>query len=359
MWRMFGSGHLPGRSGPNGYTGVMTLARRLLLGCALVLVPALAAAQGVEAVGMRALGMGGAFVAVADDASATYWNPAGLVTGSVFSAVAEAVHGDVEGAPIRGANPPMTGFAGQGSTLVALGTWPVGATFYRIADATARVVGPGPEAANVVPAAALQRLTTTHVGVNLLHSIMSGLHVGATLKYVHGSAGRDVRLPAPDDPLDAAQDLDTRGSSQFDVDAGLMVDLRKVKLGLTGRNLAEPEFEAAQDASRLRLPRQVRAGVAFQAGDTLIVSLDADLTRTPDVTGDRRSLAAGAEQRLWRDRAAVRGGVRISTAGDTRPVVTTGGSISLKSGIFADGYLALGLDEASPDGFGVGLRVVF
>ena len=29
-------------------------------------------------VGARALGMGGAFVAVADDATATYWNPAGL-----------------------------------------------------------------------------------------------------------------------------------------------------------------------------------------------------------------------------------------------------------------------------------------
>ena len=29
--------------------------------------------------------MGGAFVAVADDASAVYWNPAGLATGSYFS----------------------------------------------------------------------------------------------------------------------------------------------------------------------------------------------------------------------------------------------------------------------------------
>ena len=150
MWRMFGSGHLHVGSGPNGYTGVMTVLRRLLLGGALTLIPALAAGQpslaagqGVEAVGMRALGMGGAFLAVADDASATYWNPAGLVTGSVFSAVAEVAQGDFEGAPVPGANPPMTGFAGRGSFLVALGTWPVGATFYRIADATARVIRPG------------------------------------------------------------------------------------------------------------------------------------------------------------------------------------------------------------------------
>ena len=31
--------------------------------------------------------MGGAFVAVADDASAVYWNPAGLAVGSYFSLV--------------------------------------------------------------------------------------------------------------------------------------------------------------------------------------------------------------------------------------------------------------------------------
>ena len=46
-----------------------------------------AVAQTFEVVGTRAAGMGGAFVAVADDASATYWNPAGLALGRVFSAV--------------------------------------------------------------------------------------------------------------------------------------------------------------------------------------------------------------------------------------------------------------------------------
>ena len=40
-------------------------------------------AQVFETFGVRALGMGGAFVAVADDATATYWNPAGLT--NVFS----------------------------------------------------------------------------------------------------------------------------------------------------------------------------------------------------------------------------------------------------------------------------------
>src|SRR5229473_2212631 len=48
-----------------------------------------AQAQIYEAVGTRAQAMGGAFVAVADDATATWWNPAGLATGPYFSSVIE------------------------------------------------------------------------------------------------------------------------------------------------------------------------------------------------------------------------------------------------------------------------------
>ena len=44
-----------------------------------------AEAQSVETIGIRAQGMGGAFTAVADDATATWWNPAGLAGGSYFS----------------------------------------------------------------------------------------------------------------------------------------------------------------------------------------------------------------------------------------------------------------------------------
>src|SRR5258705_3280193 len=44
-------------------------------------VASVCSAQIVESVGNRALGMGGAFVAVATDSSATWWNPAGLATG--------------------------------------------------------------------------------------------------------------------------------------------------------------------------------------------------------------------------------------------------------------------------------------
>src|SRR5678816_901234 len=40
-----------------------------------------ASAQAIESAGSRAPGMGGAFVALATDSSATWWNPAGLAAG--------------------------------------------------------------------------------------------------------------------------------------------------------------------------------------------------------------------------------------------------------------------------------------
>src|SRR3954454_20833533 len=68
----------------------MSCLARVACGATLVLALAQpAAAQLYESVGTRAKGMGGAFVAVADDATATWWNPAGIVTGAALSALYE------------------------------------------------------------------------------------------------------------------------------------------------------------------------------------------------------------------------------------------------------------------------------
>ena len=68
----------------------MTAVFRTAFAAGLIAGTALPAnAQIYEIVGTRAQGMGGAFVAVADDATATWWNPAGLATGAYFSSVVE------------------------------------------------------------------------------------------------------------------------------------------------------------------------------------------------------------------------------------------------------------------------------
>ena len=60
--------------------------KRLGVALACCALAAPAAAQTLAS-GTRAQGMGQAFVAVADDASAVLWNPAGLATGALASAV--------------------------------------------------------------------------------------------------------------------------------------------------------------------------------------------------------------------------------------------------------------------------------
>jgi len=55
---------------------------RLFLCAAVLIITATdSSAQIVEGVGNRALGMAGAYTAVAADSTATWWNPAGLATG--------------------------------------------------------------------------------------------------------------------------------------------------------------------------------------------------------------------------------------------------------------------------------------
>ena len=113
-----------------------TPARRvvLLLACALTAhlrSPPEAAAQGFEPVGTRAQGMAGAFVAVADDASGTYWNPAGLASIPVFDASLAFTHLEQshEGGDSGGARAPAWRTRNSGFALAL----PVlGVSYYRL-----------------------------------------------------------------------------------------------------------------------------------------------------------------------------------------------------------------------------------
>src|SRR5688572_28284943 len=91
----------------------------------LLAFTATAAAQTFETVGTRAQGMGGAFVGVADDASAVYWNPAGLAGGAYFSLLIDGSTADASLDAERSAGR-------RGGWILALTTPALGLSYYRL-----------------------------------------------------------------------------------------------------------------------------------------------------------------------------------------------------------------------------------
>jgi F plasmid transfer operon, TraF, protein len=318
--------------------------------CGVILVsfPSVASAQTFEAVGTRAAGMAGAFVAVADDSSAVYWNPGGLAAGAYFSLLL-----DVSGDRALPDGDPHAGSCS--STLLALGMPALGLSYYRLRATT---LGP----ADGSQFASLQNLVTHHGGVTVVQSLTDNIAVGTTLKLVRGIAAAGVApLDDREDLLDIADDLSGASSTRFDADLGVMATFGAFKAGLAVRNVTEPGFDLPGDSDELTLKRQTRAGVSYAGVQGLLVALDVDVERARGSLGEVRNLAAGGEFGLSR-RVVVRSGVRFNTLGDQpgghAPVVGVGGSYAVRASVLIDGQATLGSD-AGDRGWGIGARFTF
>jgi hypothetical protein len=329
------------------------MARRasaLLLATALVIAPAKLMAQQFESVGTRAAGMGGAFVAVANDASAVYWNPAGLASGSFFSAVLDGSLGEA-----RVPEDPRAD--SSRSALFAFAIPALGVSYYRL---QAVQLTPGPAAGLATGAAA--RLSTHHVGVTLVQSLTDAIAVGTTLKFVHGGAGvGSVAGVSVDRMLDEADRIDTEGGNAFDADIGIVAAYGRWRAGLTVRNVAEPEFELAGGGDGLKLGRATRAGVAFQAAPAVVLAADIDVERVETGLGERRGFAAGTEITVF-PRLVARAGVNLNVAGDQpggrAPAFSAGGSYAAWGSLLVDVQGTFGGESASR-GWGLAARFVF
>lgn len=327
--------------------------------CAILAV--LAAAHTAEAqapLGTRAQGMAGAFVGVADDASAVYWNPAGLATGAIVSFL--ATFGDQEIAP----DTPQAS-AGERDTgrMVALSLPPIGLAYYRVGAYGTTVATP---AVTGLPSReevrrSVHALSTSTVAVSLLQSLSEHIVVAATPKVVRGSAARGFSgALLSSDALGAAADLEGRGDTAFDIDASVMVAVNRVRAGVVARNLTTPSF-ATGDDGEIALAREVRAGIAWGSAwpgyAAVSLSLDGDLTSRATPFGDRRDLALGVET-WWRERTiALRAGTRRSTVGEARGAVTGGVSYAVRPSLFVEGHVAAG--ERGERWWSVGVRAGF
>jgi len=317
----------------------------LLLLLLIAASPAPGFAQAFETTGARALGMGGAFVAVADDVSATWWNPAGLATGPFVSLIVEGARFDTDRQGAFGLPQPSE----RGSFFLGAASLPLGLTYVRTTEAYA-ASGPADEAI-------VRALTTHQVGATVVQSLSDTIVVAATLKYVRGIAVSGP-LGAGQSPGDAAADLDGDGANAFDADIGLLATAGRLKAGVTVRNALSPSFETRSGA-RLELPWRARAGVSYLVSEALLMAVDVDL-RAVETQGEKsRNLAIGAEWGIaGSTRFAVRAGARVDTVGDSRPLGTVGASYAVRNGIWVDVWAADGAETADR-GWGVAGRIVY
>ena len=281
--------------------------------------------------------MGGAFVAVASDASATWWNPAGLAAGPLLDLTLARASTKVENEVPAWRNR---------TSWFAVATPPFGFGYYRFRLTDIQPFSPtdqagaGREDRRVeIPA---RSLSASQLGVTVVHTLTSGVHAGTTLKYLRGTLSGG----------------DTQG--RFDMDVGVLAIAGSLRVGAVARNITEPDFEAPGAA--LRLPRQFRVGAAFDperaTGVPLTISLDADVRVYDTGTGERRVVAAGAEQWFMAKRFAVRAGGRFNTVGLRERSATAGATVAVRSGLYVEGHVVRG---GSPDeqGWGLAARVSF
>jgi len=282
-----------------------------------------AEAQPADAVGVRAQGMGGAFTALADDASATWWNAAGLAGGSYFSSVLE--YGKLP-------NPTDKTVTGVAIAFPALGL-----SYYRLPISEMRP----PTSTGQGAAIRQDQGTLSELGVTVGQSLGNHFVVGSTLKVLNA------------------------GQLRGGLDLGGMVTFGMARIGLSVRNVTEPTFGDGADA--LALKRQARAGFALSTGPrgvigTGAVAVDADLTTTVTAAGEQRRIAVGGE--IWTAQRVLglRGGVSRNLVGSEETSLSGGASVAFRRRrsltSYVDGQVTGGSDE-TPRSWSVGLRLTF
>lgn len=297
-----------------------------LLVCVLVACPSAALAQRFDDIGVRAQGMGGAFVAVADDSTATWWNPAGLATSITVVDVSASV---LEG----------------GGRSIALGFPSLGLSYYRFKIRQIQTSG-------TTALSASSRQTNEAAGSDLSSGDFGLSQFGATF----GQSLTRHLVVATTVKLENALS-DTRA----DVDVGAMAAFGMMRVGVTVRDVRQPTFGSGPGA--FELSRRARAGAAFVAMsggpiDRLVVAVDADLTSAPIAGRDERELAAGAEVWWFGRRIGIRGGGGVNT-------VTGGGSFGAV-GLTVVPYARLNVEGAvtrgsdpTRDQWSLGVRLTF
>lgn len=321
-------------------------------------------AQPYESIGIRAQGMAGAFVAIADDATATWWNPGGLGNGAYFNGVVEYALLEQPREPPSPVSHPSAAWQAR-TRGIALAFPAGGLSYYRLR--VSEIQPPTPTGGSLVDrqdlgitVIRLRSLELHQFGATVGQSLGRHLVIGSTLKLVHGSIASRIVGPA-DATFDQALTLEGKGETHPDLDMGALATFGGVRVGLAVKNIRQPEFGPADD--RQALKRQARAGFAVISQpkaviNQIVVAIDADLTTRATALGDARYVAGGVETWMLKRRIGLRAGVSANTIGERQMSPSGGVSLAARTGLYLEGQYTAGADQAR-HGWGFDLRVTF
>jgi hypothetical protein len=321
--------------------------------------------QSFDVIGTRALGMGGAFVAVADDASVTWWNPAGLPNSLILDGIAEGGAGRLTKSDDR----PISDQTGSELTAggVAFAFPVVGVSYFRTRQSRLEPSTAGGRSGrqNEGTPRVGRSLLLHQFGLSLAHSLGDAVVLGATVRVMRGELSTLNPAGGPSDEVfDALGDIDGPTGVEADLDLGVLVRLSRVRVGLATRNLTTPSFSASDGNADWELQRQARLGMAIVSDPggggrhDWVVAVDTNLRRENTPLGERRDLAVGGERWFKARRIGVRAGFSASTAGEARPAASGGASVAVATGFWVEAQVTRGGEDAER-GWGVAAHVMF
>jgi len=372
-----------------------------LLGLSFLLLTTSAFAAEFVTLGPRAMGMGGAHVAVASDATAIHWNPAGLSAQSRATdirahvgAVAKDHSGlgdlwdDIDNVlDGRNINDPafyadsadvarlvdiLQKLDKEGSSIDLNGQ--AGAIASAEIKGIALAIGvTGIGYANALPRLDLVNINATHplldpqsiannrseidltglqtieYSLSLAHGFLSDtLHVGGTVKFMDAATYFYSISAFNTSDTNIADEVkkNKRTGQKITGDIGVIwMPSERLRLGAVGKYLTGPSFSSAR-GSDIKIAPQIRAGAAFLPWRGATVALDLDITSNETLTPGykERQLAVGFEQALG-TRGKILSDLFTVRAGGYKNVAESGSNFVATAGLGL-GLLGLRLDVA-------------
>ncbi|MDI6870157.1 MAG: hypothetical protein QME79_02150 [Bacillota bacterium] len=293
--------------------------RKLTATLVLLLILAAVPAQAAD-LGARAMGMGGAYVALANDASAVYWNPAGLSEVSWVSLTpvvaietsgVKSLQSFMEAVdPERGSLPTENfSLTASGSGLAGIVTKRFGVSYLPSARVTAEYTyNESSTSAKMTARATVYNDTVLSAAVPLARAPfnLAAVSVGGNFKFIQGKYyySSDATIEESTPP-----ELTATGNG-WALDLGAQAKVsERLRLGVAARDLVRNvSWSGTSTPAEANRPT-LAAGAAFKA--PLGFTIAADVENTREDGRDFTRLRAGFEQSLF-GLVALRGGVRTN-----------------------------------------------